>query len=362
MPKPGGKGNIAPIVIKRIEEGEHAHHGGAWKIAYADFVTAMMAFFLLMWLVNATTEAQRRGIADYFAQPNDLARGPSGSGQPFGGRSLYSDGPLIADAPLVPRLQTAQPGLDSEEEEEGPEIRLPRPSARQQTPPAQSVPEGDAMADAARRSGELEAALRGAGNVARQGADAAMRQGADAAMRGGSVDNEALRRAAEAARQELLTRAAEEIRQAVRNDPALASLGRQLIVEEVPEGLRIQLVDAEGQPVFETGRAAPNERGRALLLRVAQVLARLPHPIEVTGHTDAAPFRSGGERSNWDLSAERANATRRLLVDAGVTDRRMRSVTGRAERDLLVPANPLDAANRRVAVLMLLPAQGVTAP
>ncbi|SFK15054.1 flagellar motor protein MotB [Falsiroseomonas stagni] len=346
MPKPGGKGNIAPIVIKRIEEGEHAHHGGAWKIAYADFVTAMMAFFLLMWLVNATTEAQRRGIADYFAQPNDLARGPSGSGQPFGGRSLYSDGPLIADAPLVPMMRTAQPGLDSEEEEEGPEIRLPRPSARQQTPPAQAVPEGDAMADAARRAGELEAALRGSDNAARRG----------------SVDNEALRRAAEAARQELLTRAAEEIRQAVRNDPALASLGRQLIVEEVPEGLRIQLVDAEGQPVFETGRAAPNERGRALLLRVAQVLARLPHPIEVTGHTDAAPFRSGGERSNWDLSAERANATRRLLVDAGITDRRMRSVTGRAERELLVPANPLDAANRRVAVLMLLPAQGVTAP
>ncbi|WP_203071128.1 flagellar motor protein MotB [Falsiroseomonas ponticola] len=346
MPKPGGKGNLPPIVIKRIEEGEHGHHGGAWKIAYADFVTAMMAFFLLMWLVNATTEAQRRGIADYFAQPNDLARGPSGSGQPFGGRSLYSDGPLIADAPLVPTMRTAQPGLDSEEEEEGPEIRLPRPSARQQTPPAQAVPDGDAMADAARRAGELEAALRGADNAARRG----------------SVDNEALRRAAEAARQELLTRAAEEIRQAVRNDPTLASLGRQLIVEEVAEGLRIQLVDAEGQPVFETGRAAPNERGRALLLRVAQVLARLPHPIEITGHTDAAPFRGGGERSNWDLSAERANATRRLLVDAGVTDRRMRSVSGRAERELLVPANPLDAANRRVAVLMLLPAQGGTAP
>ncbi|NGM23807.1 OmpA family protein [Roseomonas stagni] len=346
MAKPGGKGNLAPIVVKRIEEGEHGHHGGAWKIAYADFVTAMMAFFLLMWLVNATTEAQRRGIADYFAQPNDLARGPSGSGQPFGGRSLYSDGPLISDAPLVPMMRTAQPGLDSEEEEEGPEIRLPRPSARQQTPPAQAVPEGDAMADAARRAGELEAALRGSDNAARRG----------------SVDNEALRRAAEAARQELLTRAAEEIRQAVRNDPALASLGRQLIVEEVAEGLRIQLVDAEGQPVFETGRAAPNERGRALLLRVAQVLARLPHPIEVTGHTDAAPFRGGGERSNWDLSAERANATRRLLVDAGVTDRRMRSVSGRAERELLVPANPLDAANRRVAVLMLLPAQGGTAP
>jgi chemotaxis protein MotB len=337
MAKPGGKGNLAPIVVKRIEEGEHGHHGGAWKIAYADFVTAMMAFFLLMWLVNATTEAQRRGIADYFAQPNDLARGPSGSGQPFGGRSLYSDGPLIADAPLVPTMRTAQPGLDSEEEEEGPEIRIPRPQPRQQETPQTPLPDARDIGDAARRLQELQAAARAA-------------------------DNDAMRRAAEAARQELLSRAAEEIRQAVRNDPALAALGRQLIVEEVAEGLRIQLVDAEGQPVFETGRAAPNERGRALLARVAQVLARLPHPVEVTGHTDAAPFRGNAERSNWDLSADRANATRRLLVDAGVSDRRMRSVTGRAERELLVPANPLDAANRRVAVLMLLPAQGGAAP
>ena len=329
MARRGKAGENAPVIIKRGGgEEEHAHHGGAWKIAYADFVTAMMAFFLLMWLVNATTEAQRRGIADYFAQPNDLARGPSGSGQPFGGRSLHSDGPLVADAPLLPQLRTAPPGPDAEEEEEGPEARLPRPSARQQptpTPPPQDAEPGDAAA-MQRRAGE-EA-----------------------------------RRLAEAERQEVMARAAEEIRQAVRGDPALASLGRQLMIEEVPEGLRIQLVDAEGQPVFQTGQAAPNDRGRALLTRVATVLSRLPHPIEVTGHTDAAPFRGGIGRSNWDLSAERANATRRLLIDGGVGDARMRSVSGRADRDLLTPANPLDAANRRVAVLMLLPVPGVVAP
>jgi chemotaxis protein MotB len=329
MARRGKAGENAPIIIKRSGgDEEHAHHGGAWKIAYADFVTAMMAFFLLMWLVNATTEAQRRGIADYFAQPNELARGPSGSGQPFGGRSLHSDGPLVADAPLVSQLRTAPPGPDAEEEEEGPEVRFPRPTARQQATPNPTPVTPDAQPD-------TPAA------VERRAAEAA-------------------RQVAEAVRQEVMARAAEEIRQAVRGDPALASLGRQLLIEEVPEGLRIQLVDAEGQPVFQTGQAAPNDRGRALLGRVATVLSRLAHPIEVTGHTDAAPFRGGIGRSNWDLSAERANATRRLLIDGGVGDGRMRSVAGRADRDLLVPNNPLDAANRRVAVLMLLPVPGVS--
>jgi chemotaxis protein MotB len=326
------KGAATPLVIRRVGAEEEApHHGGAWKIAYADFVTAMMAFFLLMWLVNATTEAQRRGIADYFASVNEMARAASGSGLPFGGRTLHSDGQMVADAPMVPPLRQAAPGPDAGEDDEAGAPRL-LPSAGQPvaaaplpSPVPVPVPEPSAPAE-------------------------------DPAA--------AERAAAERARQEVLARAAEDIRQAVRNDPALAQLGRQLLVEEVPEGLRVQLVDAEGQPVFQTGQAAPNERGRALLVRVAGVLARMAHPIEVTGHTDAAPFRGNADRSNWDLSAERANATRRLLIEGGVAERRMRAVAGRADRELLVPAAPLDASNRRVAVLMLLPlpSAGGTSP
>ena len=97
-----GKRDGAPIiVIKKIEEGGHGHHGGAWKVAYADFVTAMMAFFLLMWLLNATSEEQRRGLADYFAPTNVLGRSNTGSGQPFCGRSPNSDGKLATDTGAI---------------------------------------------------------------------------------------------------------------------------------------------------------------------------------------------------------------------------------------------------------------------
>jgi chemotaxis protein MotB len=126
-----------------------------------------------------------------------------------------------------------------------------------------------------------------------------------------------------------------------------------MLVEQTPEGLRIQLVDAEGQAMFALGGAAPNDRARALLARVAQVATRLPNPIAVAGHTDATPFRGGGERSNWDLSAERANATRRLLLDGGLPEARIRSVTGNADRDLLLPDQPNAAANRRVSITLL---------
>lgn len=317
MPKRGGKGGNAPIVIRRSEpEGEAGHHGGAWKIAYADFVTAMMAFFLLMWLINATTESQRRGIADYFAPINPLGRSATGAGQPFGGRTLNSQGEMTADSPVAQVLRQGLHGIELEEEMEEEEDSQRRPPTLTQAP----------------RSG-------------------AERQNAERQEQGQGQQEQAQR---EAQRRALLAEAAEEIRQAVRSDPALAELGRQLMVEEVPEGLRIQVVDAEGQPLFATGHGAPNERGRALLQRAATVIARMPYPVEVTGHTDAAPFR-GGDRTNWELSADRANATRRLLVESGVAEGRIRAVAGRADRELLVPAQPLDPANRRVAVLVLMP-------
>jgi chemotaxis protein MotB len=156
--------------------------------------------------------------------------------------------------------------------------------------------------------------------------------------------------------------AAEQIREAVRSDPALADLGRQLLIEQTPEGMRIQLVDADRQPMFALGGAAPNDRARALLQRVAQVIQRLPNAISIAGHTDSTPFRGGGERSNWDLSTERANVTRRLLVDAGIADNRIRNLAGHAERDLLIPEQPTAAANRRVSITLISQAPGTPRP
>jgi chemotaxis protein MotB len=156
--------------------------------------------------------------------------------------------------------------------------------------------------------------------------------------------------------------AAQQIRDAVRADPELAELARQLAIDMTPEGLRIQLLDDDRQPMFPLGSANPNDRARLLLQKVGPVLMRLTQDISIAGHTDAAPFAGPG-RTNWELSADRANATRRLLVEAGLPETRIRSVTGNAERDLLVPADPLAAANRRIAIVVLrstrsLPAEG----
>ncbi|WP_160000012.1 flagellar motor protein MotB [Roseomonas sp. 18066] len=393
--------NQRPIVIVRREEGgEHGHHGGAWKIAYADFVTAMMAFFLLMWLINATTDAQRVGLADYFAPTNILSRGSSGSGEPFGGRTLNTDQKLAGESPPVtsnrpPSAATmARPREDDETmEEEAPADRQ-APRRIRENLEALSAYEAarNPLADRGANRGEFAAGQPSemptdatgqteAGNappspaqaalqalvVAQQGpAAAAAQAAAQAAQQGGQADGQgqgqgqgqAGQMTAQQARA-ALDRAAQEIRAAIQADPQVADLARQLLIEQTREGLRIQLVDADGQPVFSAGQAAPNARGRALLLQVARVVARLPNGIDISGHTDATPFRGGGDRSNWELSSERASAARRLLIDAGIGEERLRAVAGRADRDLLLKDRPTDPTNRRVSVLVLMPA---TAP
>jgi len=161
-----------------------------------------------------------------------------------------------------------------------------------------------------------------------------------------------LRAAQAASEKRAFEAAAEQIRQAVQGDPALAELSRQLAIDITPEGLRIQLLDEDRLPMFATGSSTPNERARLLLAKVAPVLMRLPEDIAVVGHTDAAAY-SGNGKTNWELSTERANATRRLLTDAGLAESRVSRVTGLADRDPLLPADPLAAANRRIAIIVL---------
>ncbi|MBR0671459.1 flagellar motor protein MotB [Neoroseomonas soli] len=340
--KAKGKGDGGgTIVIRREEGGEHTHHGGAWKVAYADFVTAMMAFFLLMWLLNATTEEQRRGLADYFAPTSLLARSVSGSGQPFGGRTPNEDGNSTSTQGAI----TIQPGrmpvvMDIEEDDSE---TMARPQPRREGP------EGREDADDARLVAPTPPGAQSGPEPPRGGpADAPATE-----ARPEAASEAELRRELAHREREAFEHVAQQIREAVATDPALADLARQMLVEQTPEGLRIQLVDAERQPMFALGGTAPNDRARALLARVAQAAARLPNPVAIAGHTDATPFRGSGDRSNWDLSAERANVTRRLLVEAGLAEGRVRSVSGHAERDLLLPDQPNAAANRRVSITLL---------
>jgi chemotaxis protein MotB len=348
MAAKGGKraNDRTTVIVRREEGGEAGHHGGAWKVAYADFVTAMMAFFLLMWLLNATTDQQKRGIANYFSPTNALGTGTSGSGLPFGGKTPFSDGEMVSD------LGTQQV------------IQGPNQVANNVRPDATRTP---ARPDAV-KDGTDPIYPGEAGHTARTPSPAPPKEQAGGAPATAVAPNAGATQApvpaaapsapipspAEAARvaeQAAFTSAAAQIRAAIGKDPALAGLARQIAVDVTPEGLRIQLLDEDHQPMFATGSAEPNERARALIARITPVLARLTEPVTIAGYTDAAPYRGTG-RTNWDLSADRANATRRLLEDAGLTDRRILGVTGHADHDLLLPAQPLAAANRRIAILV----------
>ncbi|MFH5926123.1 flagellar motor protein MotB [Roseomonas xinghualingensis] len=330
-----GRGAGATIIIRREEGGEGGHHGGAWKVAYADFVTAMMAFFLLMWLLNATTEDQRRGLADYFNPTNIMGRGTTGSGQPFGGRTPNEVGELSSNASTV-RLETGPRPLILDIEEDDSDTPA-TPLERREGPKGDDETATPARLMASRTEHPSEA------------------QNADLARASAEALREELRQRERAA----LDGLAEQIRAAVREDPTLADLSNQLQVEQVPEGLRIQLLDAERQPMFALGGSTPGDKAQALLAKVAAVINRVPNDVAISGHTDATPFRPGA-RSNWDLSAERANATRRLLAEGGVVESRIRSVAGLAAREPLLPGDPQNPANRRVSILLLREAPPAT--
>ena len=323
----GGKKQAGRKIIVRKEEViEGGHHGGAWKVAYADFVTAMMAFFLLMWLLNATTAEKRQGIADYFAPTNVFARTTSGSGAPFGGRTPNSDGEQVSDQGLIQPVESATvPVLDMDDND----------GHNKPVPKAGPAPEGQNSTE------EKPPATPAKAQVDTQTASTVPNQ----ATTDGKADAAQAEKAA-------FERAAEQLRKSVANDPALADVARQLTVDITPDGLRIQLVDEDKQPMFAAGSAVLNDRARLALLKIAPVLTRLPEPVAIAGHTDATPFRTAG-RTNWDLSADRANATRKLLTDAGLPESRLRSVTGNADREPLLPGDPLAAANRRIAITVL---------
>jgi chemotaxis protein MotB len=293
--------NARPIIIKRVKKVAGGHHGGAWKVAYADFVTAMMAFFLLMWLINTSSPEQKRGIADYFA-PASVSASTSGSGGILGGTALGNDGAMQ---------------------------RGSTPLFEQPTTTAHSTTAKD---DAAQNAASTSAT--------REAAEAAMAQ----------------REATEFQQAEM------SLRQALQDMPELAELSRNIIVDQTPEGLRIQLVDQEGRPMFQPASSEPNDRARILLRAVAQIVQALPNRVIISGHTDAAP-NPDTESSNWELSAARANAARRVIAQAGLSDDRISQVVGKAGTDPLFPDDPYQAANRRIAIVLQrasspLPADG----
>jgi len=276
------------VIIKKVKKVQAAgHHGGAWKVAYADFVTAMMAFFLLMWLINTTSPEQKRGIADYFA-PASVSESTSGAGGILGGTALGDDGNKNEGSAAVV---------------------------------SQLAPEAPTDVDQAGQS-----STTGAPESA---ADRAQQQAEQAAFQS----------------------AAQSLRQAMQDMPELAELSKQILIDQTPEGLRIQLIDQEGRSMFEPNSAKPNDRARLLLRAVSRVITQLPNRITITGHTSATPGTRNA--ADWPLSANRADAARAILQAAGVDPDRVYQVSGKANSDPLYPDDPTLAGNRRIAIVLL---------
>jgi len=281
------------IVIKKVKKGGgHGHHGGAWKVAYADFVTAMMAFFLLMWLLNTTSPEQKQGIADYFA-PASISSSTSGSGGILGGTSLGDDG-AKADGKMSVIQQMA-------------------PEA-----PKETDKDGQSTASA-----NLD-----------------------------SASEQALRDALAKKEQDSFASAAQSLRQSLQEMPELAELSKQILIDQTPEGLRIQLVDQDGRSMFKENSRDPNDRARILLRAVAKVINQLPNRITISGHTSAS---SAGKRADgdWALSAGRADASRQILRGAGVDEDRIYQVSGKANSEPLYADDPTLPGNRRISIVLL---------
>ena len=328
-----------PLIIRRkalLDDDEDGRHGGTWKIAYADFVTAMMAFFLLMWLVNVTTNEQRNGIADYF-NPVAVSQERSGADGMLSGRTVDDEGALTSPSGVGEHtLPVASPPViasvgDDDREPAGIEEPMPHPPGARA--PAGPQPIQDLLAGTSRPA----------------------EPGARASPQASSPEfEEFLRRRAEAAEeQRTFERIEREVRNALASVGELRGLADSLIVQQVPEGLRIQITDRPEFAMFTVGSANMNEQGRHLVHVIARVLADVPNGIAITGHTDALAYSGGARYGNWELSSDRANAARRELLVAGLDAGRIVRVEGRAELDHLIGDDPLDPRNRRISITLM---------
>jgi chemotaxis protein MotB len=282
--------NIEPQIIYRKAKGHGAaHHGGAWKIAYADFVTAMMAFFMLMWILGATDEDQRKGIADYFTPTIIQMKNSGGSNGIMGGRSLQSEEGVAPQATMTG----------------------PRPSP-----------------------------VTGGGGGGPSDAETASKS---------EFVNPGNSRSADEARFRMVERI---IAARLAGDPTLVGLKGQIRLVRVHDGLRIDMVERADFSMFENASSVFSPQALAMVRTVANAIKDTPNRLTVRGHTDSRRFASGSA-NNWTLSTSRADSTRRILTAAGVDERRVRRIEGVADTDPFNPKDRTDPRNRRISVTLL---------
>jgi len=285
--------NEKPIIVKKKKSGGGGgHHGGAWKVAYADFTTAMMAFFMLLWLLNVSDKKTLEGLADYFTPTAASVSGETGSGKPLSGTVAADSG--------------SQGGSDSVMQIQG--------------PPSQAEARENERSDSADEVGEARAGF----------------------------EDQRKRREREA-----LAALQDRLRQAIQDSPELARHRDQILVEQTPEGVRIQITDKDGRSMFREGTARFYDYAQRLVRDLGGIVAGLSNRVALIGHTDADRVTEQPNVTNWELSAERANAARRVLSETGVSADRFAEVTGKADTEPLYPTAPDRAENRRIAILVM---------
>jgi chemotaxis protein MotB len=321
------------VIIKRVKKYGAGHHGGAWKVAYADFVTAMMAFFLLLWLLNAVTEEQLTGIADYFA-PTTVSKSASGAGGMLGGQTVGQGAMSSQGTTPSFALSLPPPTIGSG----GDALTDPKEGGEEGNGPGQG---GEAPGQGGSASGP------------KFDRDKAQDKNSGGREKAESLSEQDIVQVEQQREEQQFQKAQAALKQAINSIPELKKLADSLMVDNTPEGLRIQIVDQEGLAMFPSGSPDMFGHTRALLDMVARVVKQLPEKISIAGYTDSTPFAGQHGYDNWDLSADRALATRRTLLQSGVPADRVDRVVGKADTDPLDSKNPNDPRNRRITIVLL---------
>lgn len=273
---------VRPIIVKKIKKTAAGHHGGAWKIAYADFVTAMMAFFLLMWLLGSSSKAQLEGISEYFKTPLKVAL--------MGGSSVGASDTLI---------------------------------------------KGGGGKDMTKKQGQVKPVD---GPKGKQKA----------------VDAEEVKKELEKIEKVKLEELKKKIEKAIEDSPNLSKFKNQLLLDITTEGLRVQIVDEQNRAMFNSSKAEMQPYAKQILQELGQMLNGVTNKISLSGHTDATPYPNGEKSySNWELSSDRANASRRELVAGGMDETKLLRVVGLSSASLFDKENPFNATNRRISIIIM---------
>lgn len=330
----------APIVIRRGDDhDDHGHHGGGWKVAYADFMTAMMAFFLLLWIVAASDEEKLRGLADYFT-PSLSSAGGKGDGV-LAGQVMGPDGTMSGtDGPKsevqLPSFGQENPlaVFDSRLRDEAPKVVVEYETRLEEAVPNSPPPEPRSPEEIAEDPTAQLSTVPAETPTERRLREAAEKQAED--------------------RRAEMEELKADILSGLEGNAELQAFMNNLRFEVTDDGLLIEIIDQEGHSMFASGSARIEADTREVLAVVGRAIMDLPNGIVLEGHTDAVPFSRPGY-SNWELSSDRANASRRVLQSLGIRPERFLRISGLAATDPLDPDNPTAPQNRRISVLLRYP-------